>query len=218
MPHTKQPAASAPGPSASFDFDRVLHGNPHALQAAQVSATIAEAGELVRRVRVRKGLGQVTLAKKVNMTQPHISEIERGLGPNGPTVATLARILRELGDELLIQSKQEQAIKMAELIATAEDAIGEITENLATMNLTSLTAVMQALSEINKDAVGNPFKNAIINGLIMGIYMAIRTLPTSSIAAGDLEFARRTAQKQLTAGRRFSAILDRKARLEPAQE
>jgi hypothetical protein len=42
----------------------------------------------------------------VGSTQAHISELERGLGKNGPTILTLARIVSELGETLLVDTRK----------------------------------------------------------------------------------------------------------------
>lgn len=152
-----------------FDFDRVLSSVRGKENITSIQASIA-LGDFLRNVREREGVTQSALAERVGTTQPHISEIERGLGKNGPSVGTVARLLTELGDELLVVSRKEQALRMAQQIGEAETALGEIAEQIARDEIYDLDAIMNSLYEANR-AEGNPFKNVLFNGVIIGIYL-----------------------------------------------
>ncbi len=165
-----------------LDFDRVLSVAADADATETLGKTNAAiaAGDLIRRVRDRKGVSQPILSKRTDITQPHISEIERGLGQNGPTVGTLARLLSALGDELILQSKQERALWIARRIDAAESSIADITEALALSDITDMNQVLSALALANKSETENPFKNTLLNGIILGIHMTLRSLSRSS--------------------------------------
>ncbi len=95
--------------STPLDIEGLIGPTPVALQAAQTARAIAYVGELVRRSRTARGLSQAALAQRTGMTQAHISELERGLGSHGPTVATLNRIMQALGDEMLFDTASNRA-------------------------------------------------------------------------------------------------------------
>jgi len=61
----------------------------------QVTKKALGLGKLIREARLRNGLTQTDLAKRVGLTQTAISEIERGL--YAPNSLLLGRIARELG-------------------------------------------------------------------------------------------------------------------------
>lgn len=178
---------SAAPAGKKFDFDRVLAEVPDAVETVRATEAVVAAGELIRQARVRKGISQVTLAKRVGTTQPHVSEIERGIGENGPSVRILSRLLRELDDTLLVLSRKEQARWMAERIEAAEAAVGELAEAIARDGVTDMVAVMAKLAEVNTAEQQNPFKNTLLNGLILGIYMTLRAqsgTPAGAVPAG----------------------------------
>lgn len=60
-----------------------------------------ETGELVRRTRERNGLSQRGLALRAGTDQAAISRIERG--ETSPTVETLERLLKAMGERLALQ-------------------------------------------------------------------------------------------------------------------
>jgi transcriptional regulator with XRE-family HTH domain len=193
----------------AFDFDRVFATVPSASDTVRSIEAAVAAGDLIRRVRIRKGMSQVTLAKRAGTTQPHLSDIERGLGENGPSVGTLSRLLRELGDELIVQSRKEQALWMAERIDAAEAAVGELAEMIARNGVTDMAAVMAELSKVNEAERENPFKNTLLNGLILGIYMTLRAQPESLVSADQKAVSLQIIKDM--ADKRFSAIFQGKS-------
>ena len=61
-----------------------------------------ECGPLLRVTRLRNGLGQAELARRVGTDQPAISRIERDAV--SPTLATLGRIFEAMGESLTLTS------------------------------------------------------------------------------------------------------------------
>jgi HTH-type transcriptional regulator/antitoxin HipB len=62
-------------------------------------------GEMLQQLREASGLTQAQLASRVGMTQPAVSRIESGLGPNGPEVDTVMRYMHGCDFELVIGAK-----------------------------------------------------------------------------------------------------------------
>lgn len=58
---------------------------------------VVDVGVALRQLRSEKGLSQVALAECSGVDQRQISDIERGILAQGPTVATLARLAEALG-------------------------------------------------------------------------------------------------------------------------
>ena len=123
------------------------------------------------------------LAARIGSTQAHLSELERGLGANGPTVATLARIVQEFGDDLVIDTKHESERREAELMVAARSSVGDITVGLMTDLLRQGPAAMaREWPEVFAKAGENPFAKMLTEGMLAGIYMALQWLglPNSS--------------------------------------
>ncbi|HXY98462.1 MAG TPA: helix-turn-helix transcriptional regulator [Stellaceae bacterium] len=164
-------------------MDELLEGRPLARRAADLAETAAAAGELVRRLRTSRGMSQADLAARIGSTQAHLSELERGLGANGPTVATLARIVQEFGDDLVIDTKHESERREAELMVAARSSVGDITVGLMTDLLRQGPAAMaREWPEVFAKAGENPFAKMLTEGMLAGIYMALQWLglPNSS--------------------------------------
>lgn len=62
--------------------------------ATQTEGIIVSLGENISRLRHKKGISQVELAKQIGTSFPRISEIESGKG--NPTVRTLEKIAQAL--------------------------------------------------------------------------------------------------------------------------
>jgi DNA-binding XRE family transcriptional regulator len=58
------------------------------------------AAEFVKQARKSAHLSQAGLAKKLDVTQVRISQLEHGEGKNGPTLALLQRVARACGGSL----------------------------------------------------------------------------------------------------------------------
>jgi transcriptional regulator with XRE-family HTH domain len=63
-------------------------------------------GEMLQQLREASGLTQTQLASRVGMTQPAVSRMESGLGPNGPEIDTVMRFMHGCDFELVIGAKQ----------------------------------------------------------------------------------------------------------------
>ena len=109
--------------AAAFDFDRVLAGRPEAKSIAEAATIAATVGEMIRNLRTAQGVSQTELARRVGSTQAHISEIERGIGRNGPTLLTLARIVSELGDTLIVDTQNRRLQADATTGSVAPDGV-----------------------------------------------------------------------------------------------
>jgi transcriptional regulator with XRE-family HTH domain len=59
-------------------------------------------GEILKEARLRAGIGQKRLAKKIGITHEQISRLERGVRGN-PTIETLQRWAEGVGAELVIE-------------------------------------------------------------------------------------------------------------------
>jgi len=172
-----EPFQNRRGRSSPFDFDRLISAKPEIKQAANGAEIAASVGELVRRVRTARDMTQSTLALNIGSTQGHISELERGLGPNGPTVETLARIVSELGDEVLIETAKERAAREAARInevqswalALLSDAMKESITPLGTSRVQALAnAVQKGIAESVDDKTDS-LKQVFAQGLLVAI-------------------------------------------------
>ena len=86
------------------DLDALIGSTPAEQQAARDADIILQVGDMVRSARLARGLTQTDLAARTGVTQPHISDIERGIGRIGPTVVTLRRLMNALGYDLAINT------------------------------------------------------------------------------------------------------------------
>jgi HSP20 family protein len=71
-----------------------------------LSSAALRAGDLVRKMRKAAGISQVELANKIGVTQSRISEIEAGMGSQGPTWDVMERVAAALGRHLQISDEQ----------------------------------------------------------------------------------------------------------------
>jgi transcriptional regulator with XRE-family HTH domain len=67
------------------------------VQSALSSAS--EAAKFIRDMRSIAGLSQLELARRLGISQPRVSAMEKGSGPDGPTYGMLRRIARACGLE-----------------------------------------------------------------------------------------------------------------------
>lgn len=74
--------------------------NPKAVQEKGLSSAALRAGELIRRMRKEARLSQAELAQKLGVTQARISELEAGLGAQGPTWDVMERAAAACGTHL----------------------------------------------------------------------------------------------------------------------
>ena len=67
-----------------------------------LSSAAMRAGSQIREMRKRAGLSQAELGRKIGATQARISELEAGLGVQGPTWDVLERIAAACGTPIRI--------------------------------------------------------------------------------------------------------------------
>jgi transcriptional regulator with XRE-family HTH domain len=170
------PSQNRRGRSSPLDFDRLIGTKSEARQAADGAEIVASVGELVR--RVRGDVTQSDLARRTAITQAHISELERGLGTNGPTVVTLARIVSELGDKALIDTAKERAAREADQINEAASWVSALLHEAIQEPVASGASRVQAFANAMKgatesdEAETNPFKRVFAQGILVGIRLA----------------------------------------------
>lgn len=95
---------ATPGPAEPCDILGTIHALMErvALARAQKSTTSESIGERVARLRREKGLTQEELAAALEITQPVVSDYERGrLRLHGELIVALSAILGVSADEIL---------------------------------------------------------------------------------------------------------------------
>jgi transcriptional regulator with XRE-family HTH domain len=163
------------GAISEFDFDGLLNSNPAARHAAEIAQAATAAGNLVRRLRVEHDMKQSDLAARIGSTQAHISELERGLSSNGPTLAMLVRILSEFKDKLVVESRNESARRQIKMISQAHISIGELAKRLSLeVESGDINHMLREFSSAKQDAKSNIFATILLDGLLRGVYLAMR--------------------------------------------
>jgi transcriptional regulator with XRE-family HTH domain len=165
------------GSSAPLDFAKLLPDDESRGVAAQAAA-VAHVGKIINRARTRAGLSQDQLAARTGITQAHISELERGLGVNGPTILTLSRIMAALGDEAVIEAAAERNARQTVQMADAGVWLTTFTEQIATITLATPAAlwgeqITVPFASMIQAGLNNPF---IAVGLA-GMDMLCRVMP-----------------------------------------
>jgi transcriptional regulator with XRE-family HTH domain len=95
--------------------------HPELAAQAPSSSAAAEAGDLVRSMRLAAKMSQRELAAAAGLQQPALSAIERGEGKDGPTFRKLRDLAEALGMRVAFVPKDENA-------ASAEPAPGRACE------------------------------------------------------------------------------------------
>lgn len=170
---------STHGRSSPINFDRLIGDEPEVKRVAEDAEIAATAGELVRRLRTTKAVTQSDLARRTGITQAHISELERGLGPNGPTVVTLARIVSELGDRVIFDTAGKRAARNADQISDAQSWILELLDKALQEPPALGISIPQALANAlltgiteSQEATANPFRRVFAQAIVSGIRLA----------------------------------------------
>jgi transcriptional regulator with XRE-family HTH domain len=86
-------------------------------------------GQLIRDARRRHGLNQQSLARRCQTNQRHISRIERG--DVSPTVETLERLLRAMGERLELAAAPGPRSNQSTAELRAEHQQGTASERFA---------------------------------------------------------------------------------------
>jgi len=167
------------GSGTPFDLDSLIADDPEARQAARAAEIATAVGEMVRRTRTAHRVTQSDLAERTGSSQAHVSELERGLGPNGPTVVTLGRIMDELGEEMVIETGRERAAWNAEQAAEAKSWLTELLG--ASSLVADPGAALREVSAELQEADANPFRRMLVEGVLTGLQLGAR-LPVGSYA------------------------------------
>lgn len=93
--------------ATTVDIDELLGQSERRRRAYAHAEDVLEAAALIREIRKRANLSQKDLADRIGTDQSHISELERGNGPQGPTFAMLKRIGRACNDPLLVVTEKD---------------------------------------------------------------------------------------------------------------
>jgi DNA-binding XRE family transcriptional regulator len=75
---------------------------PEVLAGFDNRAALIALGEDIRAMRTQAGLTQEGLASLIGSTQPEIVRLEKGLGKNGPTFYTLAKVGMALKQRVVV--------------------------------------------------------------------------------------------------------------------
>ena len=103
MAHKERSGRFGSGPvSAVTPTVEDLLASQELVQAFDDASAAIEAGHLVRTVRKKAGLSQITLAKRLAISQARVSAIETGVGTEGPTYGLLRRVASACGTSLPI--------------------------------------------------------------------------------------------------------------------
>lgn len=111
-----------------FPVEEIVSATPEGAQAYRDQSAVLEAAAIIRQMREGARLTQRELAQRIGTTQPHISELERGTGTQGPTFLMLRRIAKACGTELRVEvGSQGEA---ASVQAVAEEKLAQAHENV----------------------------------------------------------------------------------------
>ena len=110
-PAAKERGTPAERPNRSeettYGFDAIeaiVMANEDARRGFIEADAVIQAARFVRTLRERSGLSQRELARKLAMEPSQLSKIERGVGTQGPTLKTLARIADACGLRLELRA------------------------------------------------------------------------------------------------------------------
>jgi transcriptional regulator with XRE-family HTH domain len=94
---------STPNVSKTLVDIDALYDTPEQMEMFHEASDAIEAAALIRRIRELIGITQVELAQRLGVSQPRMSYIEKGEGPNGPTYSILKRVVRACGVSFDVQ-------------------------------------------------------------------------------------------------------------------
>ncbi|WP_092302498.1 helix-turn-helix transcriptional regulator [Bradyrhizobium sp. Ghvi] len=87
--------------------EKIEHADPGLATEKKLSSAAMRAGELVRAMRKHAGLSQFQLAEKLDVSQARVSEIESGVGIQGPTWDLMERISVACGKTLGVAASSD---------------------------------------------------------------------------------------------------------------
>ena len=88
--------------------EKIERADPRLASAAGLSSAAMRAGDLVRAMRKDAGLSQSQLADKLGVTQARVSEVEAGIGSQGPTWDLMERISVACGKTLGVAASSDE--------------------------------------------------------------------------------------------------------------
>jgi DNA-binding XRE family transcriptional regulator len=88
--------------------EKIERTNPNLASDRGLSSAAMRAGDLVRAMRKDAGLSQSQLAERLGVTQARISEIEAGIGSQGPTWDLMERISVACGKTLGVAASSDK--------------------------------------------------------------------------------------------------------------
>jgi len=103
-----------PGRLRKVDLESRVRKSDRSFAAYRRRREIIEIGKQIRRMRQSAGLSQTGLADALRTTQSHISDLERGVGREGPSMTLFFRIMRACGYERQSISLTEQSAIFAD--------------------------------------------------------------------------------------------------------
>jgi transcriptional regulator with XRE-family HTH domain len=175
----RRPGGPVVAGSAPLDFDLLIGDSPAAQRAARTARTVAAFGDKVRRARTVAHLSQAVLAERAGITQAHLSELERGLGRNGPTVGMLSRLMYELDDELLFDTARSRAGRQDDARRYALSLISELTARIVREGADDKLGTLIAALEGHGAAVEN---GTALYGVLQGMVMGLRAATALGLA------------------------------------
>ena len=95
-------------PGEPFPVEEIVSATPEEAEAFRDQSAVLEAAALIRQMREAAGLKQRQLASLVGTSQPHLSELERGTGSQGPTFLMLQRIAKACGAKLRVEISDQR--------------------------------------------------------------------------------------------------------------
>ncbi|MEQ8968542.1 MAG: helix-turn-helix domain-containing protein [Azospirillaceae bacterium] len=103
-----------PGRLRKIDLDARIRKSEKSFAAYRRRREIIAIGKEIRRMRQSAGLSQTGLADALGTTQSHVSDLERGVGRDGPSLTLYFRIMRACGHECLSVVLTEESASFAE--------------------------------------------------------------------------------------------------------
>jgi DNA-binding XRE family transcriptional regulator len=95
------------GRPLSILVEKLERSNPGLTREMKLSSAAMRAGALIREMRKDAHLSQSELARRLGLSQARVSEIEAGVGTQGPTWDLMERISAACGKILVVTSPNE---------------------------------------------------------------------------------------------------------------
>ena len=107
--HRAGSAAEAnPASGEVFPLEEIATATPASAAAFREQTAVLRAAALIREMRETAGFTQRELARLIGTSQPHLSDLERGTGTQGPSFVMLDKIANACGRVLRIEADEPQ--------------------------------------------------------------------------------------------------------------